>query len=99
MANLTDLTTATDLDTLCRALNGRLDEARASLRAGDEREAEIRTQEIDRVLGNLPTFGGGEPREAMNIWSWDATRELRQNFSGEGFRVVARAEVAAADRV
>ena len=77
MANLTDLTTATDLDTLCRALNGRLDEARAAMRAGDERDAELRTQEIEGVLTRLPVFGGVEPRNTDYVYSWDTTRIMR----------------------
>lgn len=93
-----DLTTATDLATLCHALNKHVEEARRLMRAGDESEAEIRLQEIERVLTNLPTFGGGEPREALNVWSWNATHELRQYLSGEGFHVVARADVATAAR-
>ena len=56
---------AGDLDTLCGALNA----ATEALPEGDKLE------EYVDICG-LPTYGGSEPVDTTNIWSWDDTREM-----------------------
>jgi len=80
MTTLTDLTTATDLDTLCRTLNRFADEAQ---RAARESEDQSGLHALEGAVVDLPRWGA-EPDDTSNIWSWDATRIMRQNLSGDG---------------
>lgn len=40
---------------------------------------------------NLPTFGGAEPQDTVEIWSWDATR-LLVGYCAADLAIVDRAE-------
>lgn len=47
------------------------------------------THELDRLMADLPTFGGEEPKDTASVWSWDEDDLL----VGEGdFEIVSRAE-------
>jgi len=86
MTNQTEKTdpirSATNLAALCAALNAHTSTARA---------LEAETGEQDHVdMTDLPTFGGDEPRDTSNTWSWDATHQVEQDLSGSGWKIVAR---------
>jgi hypothetical protein len=58
----------------------------------DELLAALRSRPYDeRLMTNLPTFGGEEPASTGGVWSWDATR-LLVGTSRDDFRIVPRAE-------
>jgi len=48
----------------------------------------------DRVLCDLPTFGGPDPADTSGIWSWDETRLLLTDGQG-GFEIRDRREFEA----
>tara|TARA_R110000796_G_scaffold201546_2_gene317730 strand:- start:374 stop:598 length:225 start_codon:yes stop_codon:yes gene_type:complete len=37
----------------------------------------------DREMSALPTFGGPEPRDTTEIWSWDATHVITGTHPGD----------------
>jgi len=37
----------------------------------------------DREMSGLPTFGGPEPRDTREIWSWDATHVITGTHPGD----------------
>ena len=45
----------------------------------------------DRVMSDLPTFGGGMPSDTTHIWSWDEERLLIGTCS-EDYEIVTRKE-------
>ena len=75
----TRITAAADLDALLAAIR----------EIGDEcRETET-DQESVYDATNLPTFGGIEPADTCNVWSWDAGRLLVGTCASD-MRIVAR---------
>ena len=49
----------------------------------------------DIALTDLPTFGGIPPLDTSNVWSWDATRQIRQDLTGSrGFYIEDREELS-----
>ena len=53
---------------------------------------EPETMEDERLMTRLPTFGGEEPNDTHNAWSWDATHLLRQVNDSRRFALVPRDE-------
>ena len=45
----------------------------------------------DRVMSDLPTFGGDMPSDTTHIWSWDEDRLLIGTCS-EDYEIVTRKE-------
>jgi hypothetical protein len=37
----------------------------------------------DREMSQLPTFGGPEPRNTIEIWSWDETHVITGKHPGD----------------
>ncbi len=42
----------------------------------DELFEEMRTSDENTKWDNLPTFGGVEPEDTTETWSWDADRKI-----------------------
>ena len=49
-------------------------------------------QRFGIVLSELPTFGGDEPSDTCEVWSWDETRLLVGNGPCSGWAVVSRSD-------
>jgi hypothetical protein len=78
------INTADDLDSLCCELNGAHDTL-------EDLSSDWRIEDIVD-MSDLPTFGGDEPRDTMNVWSWDATRRIVH--SGHSYRIEPRDDFA-----
>lgn len=48
-----------------------LDDLFCAMKAGD-----TNTMDGDEFSADLPTFGGDEPADTREVWSWDATRMI-----------------------
>ena len=69
-ANLTDPQKAQSLTELCACLNEWAEAIADSINnSGD-------LDDYDSDLTSLPTFGGPEPRDTTEVWSWDAEHIL-----------------------
>ena len=72
-----DIETARNLDELTSRLNYHNKEG-------------INFKEIGVDLTSLPTFGGDDPEDTEDIWSWDDTRLMVTGDSVDLFQIVDR---------
>lgn len=70
MTTLNDIRSSRSLDELLTNL-------RAYQTEHPEESGEYADSALDRLMTDLPTFGGDEPAGgAFGVWSWDASRKL-----------------------
>lgn len=69
---------ADTLDSLCDGLNA----AREIAGDGNDFDSLVWSA-LGRDLTDLPTFGGAEPNDTSNIWSWDAARVITTDGAGD----------------
>ena len=67
-----DIRNARDLDALCAAVN----RFYAEVQNLDEPEYGSTLNAYGLSMAGLPTFGGEEPRNTMDVWSWDERRVM-----------------------